>query len=118
MTEARQKLKMLPKFANSALDLRTKVSDERGIPIGDINFVGIHNRRTDYVQYMDSMYGERSPYTKSYFRDAMDYFRGEYEDTVFFYVSDDMDWGRKNLKKKKKREKDLYFVGREKCITL
>ena len=50
---------------------------------------------------------------KSYFHSAMDYFREDLEDDgtalAFLYVSDDMDWGRKNIKHK--GHKDLFFVG-------
>ena len=43
---------------------------------------------------------------KSFFREDL-----EDEDTAlaFLYVSDDMEWGRKNLKNK--GHKDLFFVG-------
>ena len=51
----------------------------------------------------------KNPYTKSFFQDAMEYFREEYQNVVFFYVSDDMTWGRKNIKNK---QKDLFFVGK------
>ena len=39
----------------------------------------------------------------------MEYFREEYWDTtvVFVYVSDDMKWGRRNLKD----SKNLFFLG-------
>jgi len=59
---------------------------------------------------MESQFGPtKNPYTKKYFRIAMDYFREENEPkkVAFLYVSDDMEWGKKNLKKCK----DLFFVG-------
>jgi len=73
-----------------------------------ITFVGIHNRRTDYLEFrrkrlqLDNLY-------EDYFQDAMEYFRDEYWDTtvVFVYVSDDMKWGRRNLKD----EKNIFFLG-------
>jgi len=73
-----------------------------------ITYVGIHNRRTDYLEFrrkrlkLDNLY-------EDYFEDAMEYFREEYWDTtvVFVYVSDDMKWGRKNLKD----SKNLFFLG-------
>ena len=43
------------------------------------------------------------------FYDGMEEMRESYGDNVaFLYISDDMKWGRKNLKDK---ENDLYFVG-------
>ena len=70
--------------------------------------MGIHNRRTDYLEFrrkrlkLDNLY-------EDYFEDAMEYFREEYWDTtvVFVYVSDDMKWGRRNLKD----SKNLFFLG-------
>ena len=40
----------------------------------------------------------------------MDEMRESYDNAAFLYVSDDMKWGRKNLKDK---ENDLYFAGQE-----
>ena len=40
----------------------------------------------------------------------MEDMRESYDNVAFLYVSDDMKWGRKNLKDK---ENDLYFVGKE-----
>lgn len=37
----------------------------------------------------------------------MEYFNEEFENVVFIYVSDDMEWGRKKLGK----SKNLFFVG-------
>lgn len=37
---------------------------------------------------------------KSYFFDAMDYFREEYDNVAFVFVSDDMTWGKKKLGKR------------------
>ncbi len=57
------------------------------------------------------------PLKKSYFKDAMSYYREEKETekVAFLYVSDDMDWGRKNIKNKK--HKDVFFVGKVKFWT-
>ena len=54
----------------------------------------------------------KKPLKKSYFREAMNHFREECdtEKIAFLFVSDDMEWGRKNLKNK---HKDLFFVGKE-----
>ena len=67
----------------------------------------------DYIAYIEQMYGMKAK-KKSYFYKAMDYFREDLEDEdtalAFLYVSDDMDWGRKNIKQK--GHKDLFFVGK------
>lgn len=74
-----------------------------------ITFVGIHNRRTDYLEFRRKRLGLDNLY-EDYFDDAMAYFDEEYGDestVVFIYVSDDMKWGRKALKNRK----NLFFLG-------
>ena len=44
---------------------------------------------------------------KNYFNDAMDYFKEEYENVVFLYVSDEMEWGTDKLGS----AENLFFVG-------
>lgn len=48
------------------------------------------------------------PLRKSYFHDAMDHFREEYNHVAFLWVSDDMDWAKTNIKD---RHRDLHFLG-------
>lgn len=113
MEEMRTGLVFLPKFSHHAQDKLAEAKAKMG---GNaVTFVGIHNRRTDYISYMEGMFGiRRNPFDKSYFRAAMEYFREELDDddskTAFLYVSDDMDWGRKNVRN---RHKDLFFAGRK-----
>ena len=52
---------------------------------------------------LDSRFG------RGYFRGAMDYFREEFDNVIFLYVSDDMEWGRRNLRAL--GEGDLFFAG-------
>ncbi len=74
----------------------------------EVTYVGIHNRRSkDYIEFARETWKQK-PFKKSYFYDAMDEFRDSYDNVAFLYVSDDMKWGRKNIKDK---ENDLYFVG-------
>ena len=40
-----------------------------------------------------------------------------YFQVIFLFVSDDMDWGRQNLKNKQ-TNKDLFFVGKESQVTI
>ena len=74
----------------------------------DITFVGIHNRRTDHLDYQKE--GGFVPLQAGYFIEAMDMFRDKFPRTVFVYVSDDISWGREKLQKRV-RDKDLYIAG-------
>ena len=67
------------------------------------------SRRTDYVSYSEQLYGMK-PLKKSYFKDAMEYFREEHENVAFLWVSDDMEWAKISFKNRKLYS-DLFFVG-------
>ena len=87
---------------------------------------------------MESKFGiTKNPYNKRYFKSAMEYFREDHEDSqvrathlnlnvkgqiscsyfqvIFLFVSDDMDWGRQNLKNKLG---DLFFVGKKSQVII
>lgn len=129
LEEIKSSLVFKPEFQSYVSEKKEKASKRIGIPVEEITFVGIHNRRTvrqiylpyltrkihiyditlqDYLPYMEDKFGLKNPFTKKYFKHAMEYFREDNDHTVFFYVSDDMPWGRQNIKNK---EKDLFFVG-------
>ena len=73
---------------------------------GEVTYVGIHSRRTDYIDFRKNVLGMKKLY-KNYFFDAVDYFTEEFENVVFVYISDDMEWGRKKLRK----VSNVFFVG-------
>ena len=104
----RHKLKIRPEFVAKAQETFRQVADRMGTPVDKLNFVCIHHRRTDFTQFARSTFNEK-PLKKSYFYDAMEHFREEFdsEPVAFLYISDDMAWGRKNIKDK---HKDLFFV--------
>ena len=60
------------------------------------------------MPYADRHLGLK-PLRKSYFYDAMDYFREEYPNVVFLWVSDDMEWAKNQINNK---HGDIYFVGK------
>ena len=75
-----------------------------------VTYIGIHNRRSKEFNEHYKKNHNQKPLKKSYFYDAMEEMRESYDNVAFLYVSDDMKWGRKNLKDK---ENDLYFAGQE-----
>lgn len=98
-------LKFRPQFQRHA-DITLGGIAKKADLKGEIVFVGVHNRRTDYLEFRKKRLGLENLY-EDYFQDAMEYFREEYDNPIFVYVSDDMKWGRRNLK----TEKDIFFVG-------
>lgn len=76
----------------------------------EITFVGVHNRRTDYLEFRRKRLG-LDPLYEDYFEDAMEYYREEYDHPAFLYVSDEMEWGAVNLKELAERDGDIFFVG-------
>ena len=77
------------------LDTSASILFKLGKPSSKVTFVGVHDRRTDYLEFR-----KRTLMTEDldeeYIPDAMEYFREEYGDSsevVFVYTSDDMKWG-------------------------
>ena len=81
-------------------DAAARLEGVRAIAGGDkkVLFVGLHVRRTDYVQFSKQVLGKRVA-SKAFYQEAMDYFEEEYpDDSVYFLaVSDDLNWVRKHL---------------------
>lgn len=73
-----------------------------------ITFVGIHSRRTDHVALQKEM-GEEV-LKASYYLEAMEMYREKFKNTIFIFVSDDMEWGRKELLPRVKTG-DMYLAG-------
>ena len=47
---------------------------KKSVPNSEITFVGIHNRRTDHLTFMQKA-EKMKPVKPSYFKDGMEYFR-------------------------------------------
>ena len=102
----RHRMKIKPEYLDMAQKTFREVAEKMKIPPKELNFVTIHNRRTDMTAFAKQQFKEK-PLKKSYFIDAMEHFREEYDNQVaFLYISDDMAWGRKQLK----NIKDIFFV--------
>ncbi|XP_040564915.1 galactoside 2-alpha-L-fucosyltransferase SEC1 [Lepeophtheirus salmonis] len=111
--EANQVFAMKDKYQNFA-DSRIREIRDKVIKSTQSNkpvlFIGMHNRRTDYLKFRKLKLGLNPIYT-DYFQDAIAYFDEEYgteHELVFVHVSDDMKWGEKKLKKIDDR---IYLVG-------
>merc|ERR1711983_445220 len=74
-------------------------------------FVGIHVRRTDYTEYEEVQ--NWVPVKASYYLEAMDLYRNYYSNhkLVFFVISDDIEWCKKNIGGKK--SKDIVFASNQ-----
>ncbi len=98
------------RLRTTALDGFLKITSFLSPQIGknpkEVTYVGIHSRRTDYLDFRKNVLGMKKLY-KNYFFDAVDYFTEEFENVVFVYISDDMEWGRKKMRK----VPNVFFVG-------
>ncbi|XP_019767909.2 galactoside alpha-(1,2)-fucosyltransferase 2 [Dendroctonus ponderosae] len=73
-------------YAQSTLrELKSK------LPPKHYTFIGVHVRRTDYVNYLKTSYHSK-PATSQYFQNAMNYFKKKFSNCIFIYVSDDPTW--------------------------
>ena len=68
-------------------------------PPWQVTYIGIHNRRNpEFIAHLKKNHNKKA-LKKSYFYYAMEEMRESYGPNVaFLYVSDDMKWGRKNIK--------------------
>ena len=64
----------------------------------EVLFVGMHCRRTDYVQFSKTILKKKVA-GKNHFLEAIEYFQDEFPDNEVYFIaiSDDMPWVRKNL---------------------
>eukprot|EP00092_Neocalanus_flemingeri_P005466 GFUD01005895.1.p1 GENE.GFUD01005895.1~~GFUD01005895.1.p1 ORF type:complete len:327 (-),score=49.82 GFUD01005895.1:90-980(-) len=58
--------------------------------------VGVHVRRTDYVEFRQKHTG-LDPVNETYFQAAMQFYRDKYPDTIFLVVSDDIGWCKEKI---------------------
>ena len=75
-------------------DARSKLEAVRKVVGREVVFVGLHVRRTDYLQFSKEVLGKKVA-GKRFFLEAMDYFEEEYggeQEVRFMAVSDDLVW--------------------------
>eukprot|EP00095_Tigriopus_kingsejongensis_P007597 maker-scaffold417_size177606-snap-gene-0.46 protein:Tk07597 transcript:maker-scaffold417_size177606-snap-gene-0.46-mRNA-1 annotation:"galactoside 2-alpha-l-fucosyltransferase 2" len=105
--QAVKHLQFQPVFRQRAAQILTDVAKAKGLPINQITFIGVHNRRTDHLKYFQTHF-HQGPLKPSYFHDAMDIFREDYDHPAFIFVSDDMKWAQAKIKNP---HHDIFFVG-------
>ena len=70
----RETLKFKPDIQERVVEIYDEVARKIGKKKKDIYFVGIHNRRTDHIEYTRRKHGQK-PLKPSYFQDAMEEMR-------------------------------------------
>ena len=77
------------RFAENILEQLSSSDTSGAEPL----FVGLHVRRTDYVQF-SKVYLNKNVVGKTYFLEAIEYFQEEYPDNKVYFVavSDDLPW--------------------------
>ena len=103
-------LRFRPDIVERVRDIFDGVADTMGVAKKDVTFVGVHNRRTDHIAFVEKK-AKKKALGKKYFREAMAEFREDHDNVAFMYVSDDMEWGVKNLAKESRKHGDVFFVG-------
>ena len=83
------------------LKFREEIPSSQNKEVLDIinksNSVSVHIRRGDYLDPIRiKQFGQSCP--EEYYRKSIDYFKQKYNNPVFVFFSDDMDWVKKNLK--------------------
>lgn len=91
-----RELTFSPGLRKQARDILTKVKSKVKNQPPEITFVGVHIRRTDYINYIKK-YNTTIP-GKDYYVRAMDYYRKKYSHPVFIMASDDPQYCKKTFK--------------------
>lgn len=74
------------------------IAKKLDLKASQVTYVGIHHRRSpEHIAHFKK-YHKKKPLKKAYFYDAMEEMRESYNNVAFLYASDDMDWGRSNIK--------------------
>lgn len=68
-------------------------------------FVGVHIRRTDYIEYLRTRLNAH-PANVTFYLNAMEYFKNKFKNVIFIVVSDDQHWCHKHFRDKK----DVFLV--------
>ena len=105
----KRSLHFRPQVRSRVDETLSQIAGKMDLKASEVTYVGIHNRRsTEAVEHWKKYHGKK-PLKKSFFQDAMEEMRESYDNVAFLYVSDNMKWGRANIKDK---HNDLYFVGK------
>ena len=79
-------LLLVEQWKQSIIEIQTK----------NVIFVGVHCRRTDYQNHLDTKYEKAILVDKAFFDVAFDIYRSRYDDeknkVIFLAVSDDSEW--------------------------
>lgn len=82
-----RELTFSPSLKKQANDILTSVKNRMKMKSQEITFVGVHIRRTDYIEYIKK-YNTTIP-SRGYYVRAMQYYREKYSRPIFIMASDD-----------------------------
>ena len=74
VSHLRQKLRFHPGVETRVKKTLKQIAKHKKLQPKDVTYVGIHNRRTDHLEYVSTHLGFE-PIEADYFIDAMEYFR-------------------------------------------
>ena len=97
LSDIRAMFRFQARFRKRAEDLLQAEIRSRNMTGPEITWVGIHNRRTDYKNHLNVLYG-LNLLEADYFKRAMNIFPQDYSHVIFVVVTDDMEWAEENLK--------------------
>ena len=106
----KRKLEFQPRVQEKVKNTFESIARKLDFRPSQVTYIGMHNRRSKEFNEFFKKQNNKKPLKKGYWYDAMEDMRESYDNVAFLYVSDDMAWGRKNIKDK---ENDLYFVGQD-----
>jgi galactoside 2-L-fucosyltransferase 1/2 len=89
-------IRQMFQFKEHITDKSQKLLHSASRGVKNITYVGVHVRRTDYIQYIKRF--NASPVNPDYFLRHMNVFRNKYQQVMFVVVSDDPKWCERELR--------------------
>ncbi|XP_015513870.1 galactoside 2-alpha-L-fucosyltransferase Sec1 [Neodiprion pinetum] len=100
LEDVRREFTFKPKLRMNAEIVLKEAAQQHNL--SDPTFVGIHVRRTDYIDYLWKTRKVRAA-PVSFYHAAMDHYERKYRNVVFIVASDNIGWCKYNLKRKKSK---------------
>ena len=96
LPDLRRRFRLKERFRRRAENSLLEELDRRGVGGSEVTWVGVHNRRGDYKDHLQNLYGLKL-LEPDYFHRAMQRFTSQYKNVIFIIVTDDMEWAETNL---------------------
>jgi len=91
--------------------LQKKNESYEDLNMREIEYVGVHIRRTDYIHHVKSIYKNATQVSHEFYNNAFAWLEEQVETTlIFIVITDDMKWAEENIAQGRS---DVFMPGKE-----